>query len=127
MSVYVDDAKHPFGRMKMAHLLADTEAELHEFAARLGLKRSWFQGGRRPHYDVCKSKRRAALKAGALPIDGPQLRDLLMRTRADYGCAPRPICRAPSRTQPARAGAALLLLRPRARVQLRRSNENSGA
>lgn len=31
---------------KWSHMVSDTsEAELHEFAAKLGLKRAWFQGG----------------------------------------------------------------------------------
>jgi hypothetical protein len=32
--------------------VADTLEELHEAAARLGLRREWFQEGLRPHYDL---------------------------------------------------------------------------
>ena len=69
MTVYVDNARIPFGRMLMSHLQADTEDELHEFAARLGLRREWFQPGTRPeaaHYDVSVEKRELALRLGAV-------------------------------------------------------------
>ena len=77
--IYVDDYEGRFGRMIMCHMMSDTSLkELHEFAERLGLKRSWFQDkGSAPHYDVCKSKRVVALELGAihLPIrGGPQTR-----------------------------------------------------
>lgn len=43
MTVYIDDAYLPYGRMKMCHMIADTEEELHQTALRIGMKRSWFQ------------------------------------------------------------------------------------
>lgn len=50
------------------HLVcADLEA-LHRFAARIGLRRAWFQdeGGRNPHYDLTTVRmRQKALRAGA--------------------------------------------------------------
>lgn len=57
-----------------AHLFCDTRAnleELHEFARKLGLKRSWFQSrrGTLSHYDLTASKRRQALTAGAVSVD----------------------------------------------------------
>jgi len=50
-----------------AHLVSDTSlAELHEFAARLGLNRAWFQQGTViPHYDITESKWRKAVEMGA--------------------------------------------------------------
>lgn len=80
MTVYVDDAGIPAevadqqtGRRynrAWSHLTADTKDELHEFAARLGLQRRWFQD--KPHglwhYDVTAAKRAAALNLGAQPI-----------------------------------------------------------
>ena len=49
MSVYVDELVPTLKSKKWpykegCHLLADTDAELHHYALRLGLKRSWFQG-----------------------------------------------------------------------------------
>ena len=73
MSVYVDDAfvGGDWGKwIGGGHLQADTADELHEFAARLGLKRSWFQSkpGRPEydHYDLTRSKRDLALRIGAI-------------------------------------------------------------
>lgn len=54
---------------KACHLVGDTEAELHKFAASIGLQRSWFQEhSRLPHYDLTASKRAIAIEAGALPL-----------------------------------------------------------
>jgi hypothetical protein len=52
------------------HLLADTAEELHAFAARLGMRRSWFQDhGRIAHYDLTVRRRAAAVALGALELD----------------------------------------------------------
>lgn len=88
MTVYVDDMRlrARVGRVNAlwSHLTADTEEELHAFAADLGLKRSWFQkpkgiDGKSPakpgslkaqmwHYDVTDAKRDQAIAMGAVPI-----------------------------------------------------------
>lgn len=70
MSVYVDEAVWPFGRMIMCHMMADTEDELHAMADALGLRREWFQGD---HYDISKGKRREAVKLGALEVSSVEL------------------------------------------------------
>lgn len=74
MTVYVDDMyKVPmgqFGRMKMSHMIADTEDELHAFAARIGIARKWYQGN---HYDISKGKRDLAIRLGARAISLRQL------------------------------------------------------
>ena len=73
MTVYVDDMfKYPigqFGRMKMSHMIADTDEELHAMAERLGVRR-WFQGD---HYDISISKRAEAISHGAVEITLKQL------------------------------------------------------
>lgn len=75
MTVYVDDGPSACGPMRMAHLMADTEAELHEMAQRIGVARRWYQ---RDHYDVSLSERRQAIAAGAVPTTS---RDLVWRFR----------------------------------------------
>jgi len=76
MTVYVDDsrirARVGSINAQWSHLTADTDEELHEFAERLGLRRSWFQSKpNQPwmnHYDVTESKRRDAIRLGAKSI-----------------------------------------------------------
>lgn len=59
------------------HMVSDTSAdELHEFAGRLGLKRSWSQ--ERPkasahHYDIVPSVRRRAVTFGAEEVTSREL------------------------------------------------------
>src|SRR5690348_16959577 len=75
--IYVDDWQQQarVGRhnTRWSHLTCgpfDDLAELHEFAARIGLRRSWFQAKPWPraHYDVTEPKRQQALAAGAVAI-----------------------------------------------------------
>lgn len=86
MAVYVDELRtiRPADNKPQAqrngdrwcHMTADTEAELHAFAARLGLKRSWYQvgAGRKvwhwylSHYDLVPSKRALAVRHGAQEV-----------------------------------------------------------
>ena len=69
MAVYVDDMyKYQMGqyrRMKMSHMIADTEEELHQMADKIGVARRWYQGD---HYDICMSKRALAVQFGAKEI-----------------------------------------------------------
>ncbi|MEU4755532.1 DUF4031 domain-containing protein, partial [Micromonospora tulbaghiae] len=91
MTVYVDEItdygdvarRRGLRSTQWAHLTADTPEELHDFAARLGLKRAWFQNADnyRWHYDVTPSKRAAALRAGAREIDRRGLAALMAARR----------------------------------------------
>ncbi|MBN7458585.1 DUF4031 domain-containing protein [Mycobacteroides abscessus subsp. abscessus] len=91
MTVYVDDMRMSarVGRIqaRWSHLQADTDDELHEFAERLGLKRSWFQkpGTAIAHYDVTDSKRAEAIRLGAREIGymSRESMDLIRRRRAN--------------------------------------------
>lgn len=73
MPVYVDNMKaahqpaHRPGRnYVMCHMLADSLAELHEMADKIGVARKWFQGD---HYDICQSKKKLAVQHGAIEVD----------------------------------------------------------
>lgn len=98
MTVYVDDMRLQarVGRINAcwSHLTADTPEELHEFAAKLGLKRSWFQKpkglGGKPvvpsslkaqmwHYDVTDAKRELAISLGATPITTRESVEIMKR------------------------------------------------
>ncbi|WP_122711357.1 DUF4031 domain-containing protein, partial [Pseudomonas viridiflava] len=51
MTVYVDEEGIRWRGREWCHLVADSLDELHAFAARLGLRRSWFQSKTYyPHY-----------------------------------------------------------------------------
>lgn len=79
MSVYVDAPIWPFGRMMMCHMMADTLAELHEMADKIGVARRHYQDTRIPHYDVCKSKRAQAVRLGAIECDRAQIVEAMKR------------------------------------------------
>lgn len=66
MPVFVDDEQIPWRGRVWCHLVADSLAELHEFAQRLGLRQAWFQSKSvYPHYDVTLTVRDKALALGA--------------------------------------------------------------
>jgi hypothetical protein len=73
LAVYVDEPVWEWRGRRWCHLLADTDDELHAFAARLGLKREWFQHrATRPwkdHYDLPDELRAQAVLAGAVEVD----------------------------------------------------------
>lgn len=82
MAVYVDDMRAPFRRMIMCHMIADTPDELHAMAARIGMRREWFQGRSRvPHYDVCLQRRAQAVALGAIEVDRAGLCEVLRRMK----------------------------------------------
>lgn len=73
MTVYVDAARHPFRRMVMCHMIADSIDELMQMADEIGLDRKWFQPSSHPHFDICKANRAKAIKAGARPVTNREL------------------------------------------------------
>lgn len=88
MTVYVDDMylspMGQFGRMKMSHLIADTDEELHAMAARIGVARRWWQAPPKhdSHYDIAMTMRAAAIRAGAVEITLRQCSAMCMRRRS---------------------------------------------
>ncbi len=89
--VYVDDlfpvrpsaAPAAWRWTHACHLWGDTLGELHDFARRLGLRRSWFHDHRRvPHYDLTGNKRRQAVLLGAVESN---LVEYFKRMRAKEG------------------------------------------
>lgn len=94
MTVYVDDMKASYGRMKMCHMIADSSAELLEMADRIGVARKWLQKAGTPqeHFDIAMSKRRLAVAAGAVEVSRMDLGRILRarrppRLRGSFFCA----------------------------------------
>ena len=74
-------AKSPLGPREWCHMVSDSSLiELHEFAARIGMRREWFQGD---HYDLVASKRSAALQFGAKPVSSQELVRRMVGARGD--------------------------------------------
>ena len=84
MTVYVDNEQMPYGRMKMCHMLADTTAELLAMADQIGVARKHLQypGTPKEHFDICMTKRAAAIKLGAIDASRRQIVDLMRSKRA---------------------------------------------
>jgi len=83
MAVYVDDARNPFGRMQMCHMVADSTEELLAMAALIGVDFEWLQaqGTAGEHFDVCRSKRALAVRHGALETTTRTIVDIIRRKR----------------------------------------------
>lgn len=64
MTLYVDHARTPYGRMRMSHLMADTPEELERARVALGLPRSAKHNAGLPgeHLDVAEAKRSQAIR-----------------------------------------------------------------
>lgn len=90
MTVYVDDMQRQtrIGRCTAywSHLMADTDAELHQFANDLGLRNEWHQHAGRPtaHYDITERLRTKAIEMGAVEVGymSAEQIDILDRRRA---------------------------------------------
>jgi hypothetical protein len=75
------------------HLIADTQEELHAFAARIGMQRRWFQdptrkrkgisakpgsrGAENWHYDLTGGKRWQAVRAGAVEVTPERMNEII--------------------------------------------------
>ncbi|MGA2836716.1 MAG: DUF4031 domain-containing protein [Acidimicrobiales bacterium] len=107
MTVYLDDWRQPanLGPIddRWSHLVADSVDELHEFAARMGMRRAWFQDrpGRphHAHYDVPERARAEAVARGAVELTWRELGRML-RDRKAAGTRPDRSLRAAVRGVP---------------------------
>lgn len=92
MAVYLDSARHRFGRMLMCHMIADELGELHAMAAAIGMQPWWFQAAPPasfPHYDVSLSRRKRALAHGAIALDRRAFHARMQAIRESLGEAVR--------------------------------------
>lgn len=76
MTVYVDDVRHPLKRVArtyiMCHMWADSLAELLTMADRIGVSRRYLQQPPKAswvHFDITLTKKRLALRFGAVLTD----------------------------------------------------------
>jgi hypothetical protein len=77
VTVYIDLPIWPGHGRLWSHLVSDTSyAELHEFAAQLGIPRRAFE---RDHYDVIAERYAGAVAAGARPVS---TREIVLRLHA---------------------------------------------
>lgn len=90
MPVYVDPLMHHgtstsprcFRNATSCHMYADTLEELHVMADRIGLLRVWFQNNPHlPHYDLVESRRKIAVKLGAVEQDKYDMVNFMRRRR----------------------------------------------
>jgi hypothetical protein len=90
MTVYIDDMyRYPlgqFGRMKMSHMFAEQDEELHLMADKIGVSRRWYQGD---HYDVSMTKRDLAIQNGAVPVTLNIAAKMMLQKRSN-GVLPKP-------------------------------------
>jgi len=91
MAVYVDNLfDYGWHLGRSCHMFADTEAELHTLADKIGMRRSWYQANSFvPHYDLTARRRRAAVEAGAIELDRRQAAAVRKRLRLTHQA---PIC-----------------------------------
>jgi hypothetical protein len=83
MAVYVDRLRDWGWRLgPSCHLIADSNEELHEFAAKLDMKRNWFQASPSgPHYDLTAKRRAKAVQLGAIELENRPFIELLKAWR----------------------------------------------
>ena len=93
MTVYVDSEHIQWRGRTWCHLVADSTAELHAFAQRLGLKAEWFQSQSvYPHYDVTSSMQQRALHLGAHLADRRTIVECGRRMRDQVPYPPQSGC-----------------------------------
>lgn len=72
--VYVGILEFSYRGMLMSHMSSPDIEELHKMADTIGVSRKWFQNDKQhPHYDICKSKKQKAIRAGAVEVSDKEL------------------------------------------------------
>ncbi len=92
MAVYVDPAIWKHAGRRWYHLMADDIAELHRFAACLGVKLSSYQGPPKtsaPHYDITGFERDRAVRLGAVECSREEIVAVFRRVKVPNGKAVR--------------------------------------
>lgn len=81
MTVYVDNMRASYGRMKMCHMIADSTEELLAMADKIGVARKWLQkpGTRWEHFDIALSKRKKAIESRAVEVSMMELGRIIRR------------------------------------------------
>ncbi len=80
MSVYIDNLMEIRGRMVVCRMMADSDAELHAMADKIGIeRRHWREraGGFASHYEIGLSKRALAVKSGAVEVSARRMFHML--------------------------------------------------
>ena len=93
MAVYVDDPLWRWAGHKWCHMLADSEEELHRFAAMIGVHHLLYQGPPKtsaPHYDITGLERVRALKLGAVACNREQIVAVFRRVKVRNGKVIKP-------------------------------------
>jgi hypothetical protein len=73
MAVYVDNLRdYGWRHGPSCHLIADSVAELMEFAVGMGLRPEWFQAKSTPHFDLTADGRLLAVQHGAIELGSRQ-------------------------------------------------------
>ena len=85
MSVYVDSAKHHYGRLILCHMFADTTEELLAMAEKIGVATRWLQAvdTAHEHFDICKAKRALAVSHGAIQVTRGELARMLAEKKLE--------------------------------------------
>ena len=86
MTVFVDDVRHPFGKMIMCHMWSPDLNELLDMADKIGVQRKWLQQPPKAswvHFDISLGMKAKALKLGAVLTDKYGPVEHLARLRGD--------------------------------------------
>jgi hypothetical protein len=93
VAVYVDQPIWRWAGHKWCHMLADSEEELHRFAAVIGVHRLLYQGPPKtsaPHYDLTGMERARALQHGAIACSREEIVAVFRRVKVRHGKVHRP-------------------------------------